>query len=222
MCVPLSPYHQVPFWGLVSIASFVRADFREGDEDSNFSVFRVRRFSEWPEPLHCIAFPVEILTKPLIHWIVSPLVTEKPFFSLKSASSHPLPKNRLWFCWKKGKTPTPKTRFSIWTLLRTPGRFTTRPLPVHLTIKMSVVRSLVRTKLAPSKTGRFLSKAEILGVGVFFPPFQFWGFWARNKTCENRTCENWPSPLSCTISWALENFPWALSWESSWGSSGAF
>ena len=30
----------------------IRADFREGDEESNFSVFRVRRFSEWPEPLH--------------------------------------------------------------------------------------------------------------------------------------------------------------------------
>ena len=30
----------------------VRADFREGEEDSNFSIFRVRRFSEWPEPLH--------------------------------------------------------------------------------------------------------------------------------------------------------------------------
>ena len=50
-----------------------------------------------------------------------------------------------------------------------------------------------------------------------------------NKTCENRTCENWPSPLSCAFSWALENFPWALenfpwalSWEFSWGSSGAF
>ena len=55
-----------------------------------------RRFSEWPEPLHWIAFPVEILTKPLIHCIASPLCTENPFFSLKSASSHPLPKNRLW------------------------------------------------------------------------------------------------------------------------------
>ena len=74
----------------------VRADFREGDEDSNFSVFTVRRFSEWPEPLHWIAFPVEILTKPLIHWIASPLFTEKPFSSLKRASSHPLPRNRLW------------------------------------------------------------------------------------------------------------------------------
>ena len=32
--------------------TIIRADFREGDEDSNFSVFRVWRFSEWPEPLH--------------------------------------------------------------------------------------------------------------------------------------------------------------------------
>ena len=73
------------------------------------------------------------------------------------------------------ETPTPKTRFSIWTLLRTPGRFTTRPLPVYFTTKMSVVRPfsvLVRTKSAFIKTGRFLSKAEILGVGVFFPPFK--------------------------------------------------
>ena len=29
---------------------------------------------------------------------------------------------------RREKTPTPKTRVSIWTLLRTPGRFTTRPL----------------------------------------------------------------------------------------------
>ena len=41
---------------------------------------------------------------------------------------------------RREKTPTPKTRFSIWTLLRTPGRFTTRPLPVYFTTKMSVVR----------------------------------------------------------------------------------
>ena len=33
----------------------------------------------------------------LIHWIASPLFTENPFFSLKSASSHPLPQNWLWF-----------------------------------------------------------------------------------------------------------------------------
>ena len=41
---------------------------------------------------------------------------------------------------RREKTPTPKTRVSIWTLLRTPGRFTTRPLPVHFTTKTSVVR----------------------------------------------------------------------------------
>ena len=38
------------------------------------------------------------------------------------------------------KTPTPKTRFSIWTLLTTPGRFSTRPLPVHFATKRPVVR----------------------------------------------------------------------------------
>ena len=41
---------------------------------------------------------------------------------------------------RREKTLTPKTRFSSWTLLRTPGRFTTRPLPVCFTTKMSVVR----------------------------------------------------------------------------------
>ena len=30
----------------------LRADFRQGDEDSNLSVFRVWRFTEWPGPLH--------------------------------------------------------------------------------------------------------------------------------------------------------------------------
>ena len=74
-------------------------------------------------------------------------------------------------CWKKGKDPTPKTRVSIWTLLRTPGRFTTRPLRVYFTTKMSVVRpfSVLSKELALSKTGCFLSQAEILGVGVFSP-----------------------------------------------------
>ena len=48
---------------------------------------------------------------------------------------------------RREKTPTPKTRFSIWTLLRTPGRFTTRPLPVYFATKMSVVRPFsVRSK----------------------------------------------------------------------------
>ena len=32
--------------------NFLRADFREGDEESNFSPCRVRQFTEWPGPLH--------------------------------------------------------------------------------------------------------------------------------------------------------------------------
>ena len=66
--------------------------------------FRVRRFTESPGPLHWIAFPLEILTKPSIHWIASPLFTEKPFFPLKSASSHPLPKNPLWIGRKRSRS----------------------------------------------------------------------------------------------------------------------
>ena len=56
------------------------AYFREGDEDSNFSLFRVRRLTESPGPLHWIASPLEILTKPPIHWIASPLFSEKTLF----------------------------------------------------------------------------------------------------------------------------------------------
>ena len=69
-----------PIWGGIShwaakFQPWIRADLREGGEDSNFSVFRVRRFTEWPGALHWIAFPVEILTKPLIHWVASPVLT---------------------------------------------------------------------------------------------------------------------------------------------------
>ena len=59
--------------------------------DSNFSVFRVRRFSEWPEPLHWIVFPVEnpfqtphsLNCLPPFHW--KPLFfTEKCFVASPS------------------------------------------------------------------------------------------------------------------------------------------
>ena len=42
--------------------------------------------------------------------------------------------------WKKGKDPHPQDKSQHLDILRTPGRFTTRPLPVHFTTKMSVVR----------------------------------------------------------------------------------
>ena len=69
-------------WGyrLNKFHYFERDDFWEVDLDSNFLVFRVRRFTEWPGPLHWIAFPVEILTKPLIHWIPPPFSLKTPFF----------------------------------------------------------------------------------------------------------------------------------------------
>ena len=45
--------------------------------------------------------------------------------------------------WKTGKDPHPQDKsqyLRFWTLLRTPGRFTTRPFPVYFTTKLSVVR----------------------------------------------------------------------------------
>ena len=39
-------------WTYFQQFSYIRTDFWEGKENSNFSVFRVRRFCEWPEPLH--------------------------------------------------------------------------------------------------------------------------------------------------------------------------
>ena len=88
------PVWQVLRVGIWINGTYIRADFQEGDEDSNFSVFRVRRFTESPGPLHWIAFPVEILTKPPIHWIASPLSLKNPFFT-QIALSYPLPKNQL-------------------------------------------------------------------------------------------------------------------------------
>ena len=78
---------------------------------------------------------------------------------------------------RREKTPTAKTRFSIWTLLRTPGRFTTRPLPVCFTTKMSVVRPfsvLSKDEIGPESKDRavFLVRLKSGGRGPF-PLFQF-------------------------------------------------
>ena len=54
---------------------------------------------------------------------------------------------------------------------------------------MSVVRPfsvLSKDELALSKTGRFLSKAEILGVGVFSPPTE-----SRNRREKNLGSRKW-------------------------------
>ena len=55
------------------------------------SNFRVRRFTEWPWPLHWIAFSVEFLTKAFIHWMPCPGSVKRRFSSLTSALLHPLP-----------------------------------------------------------------------------------------------------------------------------------
>ena len=42
--------------------------------------------------------------------------------------------------WKKGKDPHPQDKSQHLDFTKDPGRFTTRPLPVYFTTKMSVVR----------------------------------------------------------------------------------
>ena len=78
---------------------------------------------------------------------------------------------------KKGKDPHPQDKSKHLDLTKDPRLlYYKTPPPVHFTTKKSVVRpfsvSLVRTKSAFSKTGRFLSKAEVLGVGGLFPAFK--------------------------------------------------
>ena len=69
------------------------ADFWEGDEDSDFSFCRVLRFFEWPGPLHCIAFPLKILTKPPHSLNASPFFTEDPLFHLSVFVASPSQKS---------------------------------------------------------------------------------------------------------------------------------
>ena len=99
--------------------------FREADEDSNSSILRVWRFTEWPGPLHWIVFPVGILTKPLIHWMPPPPFHWKnPFLSLKSALSHPLLGDR-W-------TQSSQTQFDKITTRETIYKYIRKfPIKVH-------------------------------------------------------------------------------------------
>ena len=61
-----------------------RADFREGDEDSNFSQFSESGGSlNGPDLFTELPFLVENLTKPLIHWRPRPFSLKTPFFHWK-------------------------------------------------------------------------------------------------------------------------------------------
>ena len=74
---------------------FIGADFGEVDEDSNFSVFRVWRFTEWPGPFHWIAFPVESLPKPSFTECLSYFHWKPPLFYWNVLRRMPSPKSRL-------------------------------------------------------------------------------------------------------------------------------
>ena len=98
----------------------LRADFREGDEDSNFSVFGVRRIIG---PLHCIAFPGEILTPNSsfteclspFYWKLFFFI-EKCFIASPSQKSAPSMSSR-----SPSKCRCPLFAYSLWTNLAIPG-----------------------------------------------------------------------------------------------------
>ena len=93
----------------------IRADFREGDEHSNFSVFRVRWFSEWPEPLHWIAFPVEILTKPPFTELPPPFSLKNPFFTEKCFVTSPSQKSAPTWSFQLSPSEFPThTKKGVW------------------------------------------------------------------------------------------------------------
>ena len=73
-------------------------------EDNNFSLFRVRRFTEWPGPLHWIAFPVKILPNPPFTELPPPCSLKTPFFHWKVLRRIPSPKigsdmSRFYWGW---------------------------------------------------------------------------------------------------------------------------
>ena len=87
------PLPGVPFWPS-PISTFRSGDLGKGWV-RKISSHKVRWFTEWPKPLHWIAFPVEFLTKGFIHLMPCPHSVTRRFSSLISASSHPLPQTPL-------------------------------------------------------------------------------------------------------------------------------
>ena len=104
--------------------------------------------------------------------------------------------------WKKGKDPHPQDKIQHLDFTKDPRPlyYKTPPCVFYHKIVCSkaVFRSLVRTKLALSKTGCFLSKAEVLEVGVFSPLSTY--------ACRIVFCLL-PN-LKCSINW--EMFSWQM------------
>ena len=72
----------------------VRADFRKGAEESNFQFSESSNSLNGPDLFTELPFYKKSLPNPSFTECL-PLFTGKPFSSLKSASSHPLPKSQF-------------------------------------------------------------------------------------------------------------------------------
>ena len=187
----------------------VRDDFREGDEDSNFSIFRVRWFTECPPDLFT---ELPSMKKSL----PNPSFTELPplfsqtktnFFSLKSAPSHPLPKHLLWKCLRPCfRVPSLQCRFesvglhvylqSVLASFWIDHRFIFCPLPEEMhpvctRHSLSVLRGLAKgqgcnfllaigTFLLCLRACLLTIGALLLQVGAFLLTIE--AFWSQSKS----------------------------------------
>ena len=99
--------------------------------------------------------------------------------------------------WKKGKDPHPQDEIQHLDFTKDPRPlyYKTPPCAFYHKNVVKPFSVLSKEELALSKTGRFLSKAEILGVGVFSPLSI-----VREIVCAN-----------CAFMWVGRSFGWAVS-----------
>ena len=175
----------------------IRGDFWEGDEDSNFLLFRVRQFTGSPRPLHLIAFPVESLPNLPFTELPPPFSLKNPFFHWKVLRRIPFPKIgskqrsadirnsfeacgfltqivRSWFLrWKLGKQPRfCKKSLSLVNPQR-PWKENTLKLA-----RINLPQNWARQKGYATTKWHFLSRSLFLVTSKSFFLFSFLSFWS--------------------------------------------
>ena len=189
----------------------VGADFRAG-EDSNFQISESGGSS-----LNCLYCRNPYQTPYSLNCL--PPFTEHPFFSLKSASSHPLPKNRLWYrvggsgwramlsynrsLWRVcPSSPLPASPFD---LCRVKALMT--PMAIGISSSTSSINPLVEGLLLPVLMCQGTCRERKFSPKFFWPNF-FWtplGSWTSapsghgrpwpQDACFSRISRAWPKFL---------------------------
>ena len=95
---------KIPWW--IASKDEVRGSFSESGG------------SDWPQPLHFINFPVEVLAEPLLHWLPPSFHSVKTtsLHWLMSVSSHPLAQNRSYLNNLQGPSCSAGQPPTAWTI----------------------------------------------------------------------------------------------------------